>query len=117
MLLRHWFEAERASRDEVGFVSTPKAAACSGERSLDNDIVVPTPATSPSRMQAFQSSGCFRDGTEILGPVEALARRHHGFPGGGLDAQLHAITIELDFVDPILAERRGSSPACRVGAR
>jgi hypothetical protein len=60
----------------------------------------------------LESGSFFRDRRKILRPVEALACPHDGFPIS--DTQLHAITIELDFMNPILAERRSAHPLAKL---
>src|SRR5205085_12659027 len=41
---------------------------------------------------------------ELAGPVEAFAREHRR--GAILDVELHAVAIELDLVNPVVALRR-----------
>ena len=46
-----------------------------------------------------QPASRFGNGGKLCSPVEALARAHHGL--AALHAQLHAVAVELDLMNPV----------------
>ena len=59
-----------------------------------------------------QAAAGIGDGRELFGPIEALARAHHGL--AAVHPQLHAIAVELDLVNPILARGRAAHPLAQL---
>ena len=71
--------------------------------------------TSPSMMQSGRPAAGLRDRGELRRPVEPLARAHDGL--AVLDAQLHAIAVELDLVHPVLPRGRAAHALAELRRR